>query len=163
MDKIQIKPVYIAYAAIGVGIVYLLFKTGQKIGVIETKATKAEEKNLSSDWLTPIPYENWKKKTGYKIPSAVENFVISGLVNKIYDAKGFFNDDEDAVYNFFRKLESKMQASATAFYFKKEFGRDLSAYLASFMNAEEIQKVTDIINMKPEKVKKGLITANFGK
>ena len=56
-----------------------------------------------------------------------------------------------------------MQVSATAHFFKQNFGVDLSQYLDSFMSAEELQKVSEIVDMKKEKFTNGLISANFGK
>ena len=163
--KLQQKDfLQIAVAAVAIVVIW---KFGKKLteflGLTDSPAEQRREQNVQNKWLTPIPYNDWVKEKNYKIPSQIENFVIPSLVNKIHDAKGLFNDDEDAVYNFFRKLETKMQVSATAHFFKQTFGVDLSQYLDSFMSAEELQKVSEIVDMKKEKFTNGLISANFGK
>lgn len=141
-----------AIAALVLVVIFAGKKILQTVGIVETQAEKDYEKNLQNSWLKPEQFKGWVKKTGYKIPSQIENFVLPSLVAKIYDSKGFFNDDEDQVYNFFRALQSKMQCSAVAFYFEKTYERPLTEYLDSFLNASEVEKIVKIINQKPTNI-----------
>jgi len=152
MKNFEFKPIYLLYLAGGFFAYKIITGFSQAVGITDSPEEKKEQKNLSDPWLTDAPFLDWKKRTGFKIPSQIVNFVIPGLVNKIHDAKGFFNDDENAVYDFFRELQSKRQVSATAYYFKKEFGQSLTSYLSGFMSAAEIQKVSDLIKNKPKDV-----------
>lgn len=139
-------------AGVAVGI-FVIYKIGQKIGIFESRASINQENNLSNYWLTPKPFNNYKKKTGFKIQKEIENGVIDNLVSRIKEAKGIFNDDEDAIYNLFRGMQSKMQCSAIAYYFERRYSENLSGFLATFLNSAEIEKIVEIIKTKPENIK----------
>ena len=152
------KQKIVIIAIVAVAGLFILNKTLQAVGLKDSPAEKNEQNNLSNKWLTGNPFVDYVKKEKFKIPSQIENFVIPSLLNKIHDAKGFFNDDEEAVYTFFRELQSKMQCSAVAYYFRKEYNTTLTAYLSTFLNAEEINKIVEIVNKKPKNVS-GFYTA----
>lgn len=67
----------------------------------------------------------------------------------IYNAKGFFNDDESAVYGVFRALKSKTQISYLSEWFFYTYKQDLKAYLQSFLNENEFGNVATICNKLP--------------
>ncbi len=58
----------------------------------------------------------------------------------VYEAKGLFNDDEEAVYRAFAG-KTRPQVAAIYATFKSLYGLDLDAYLRSFMNTSEFEKV----------------------
>lgn len=73
---------------------------------------------------------------------------FSEWINELWDASGTFNDNEDDVYDVFRKLYSQYETSIFAATFKVLKGKDLYTYLKSFMNNDELAQVYDITSKK---------------
>ena len=143
---------YIFPLAIAAGIFLFGRKILQGIGLVETKEEKELEKNLANKWLTPKPFNDFVKKTNFKIPAVFRMAVIPNFVAEVYESKGFFSDDEEKLFSLFRRLQSKMQVSALAHFFQKEYGRDMASYLDSFLNESEIARLIDIVNQKPKEI-----------
>jgi hypothetical protein len=146
------KDEYLKYILPIGGLIFLVVfgkKILEKIGLVDSKNDKELEKNLGSKYLTPEPFLEFRKKTGFKIPTYVEDSLINGFVKRLYDSKGFFNDDEDNVYQIFRSAQSKLQVSCFAYYFNQIKGRNLVEYLSSFLNSDEIARIGEIIEKKP--------------
>lgn len=68
----------------------------------------------------------------------------------IYDAMGFFNDDENAVYAVFEQLTTKCQVSWLSKKFFEYYNISLLEYLRSYFNDSEMAKVAAIINKLPD-------------
>jgi hypothetical protein len=68
------------------------------------------------------------------------------LADKINNAAGFFNDDEDAIYAAFNKLKTKGDVSKLNDIFTTKYQKDVLMYLNSFMNTEELQPVVEKVN-----------------
>jgi len=91
---------------------------------------------------------------------------LNKFANDLYDAKGslfsskpFFNDDEELVYAVMRSIVSKSQLSQLAGHFISMYRQDLWEYLRSFLNNEELAKVTNIVlSMKTGKIKNGVLS-----
>lgn len=75
------------------------------------------------------------------------------FVNIIWDAKGTFKDDEDAVVGVFRQFYTKNEANAFAKYFFNVKKRDLTAFMASFMDAGQLAMIQSILKDLPISVK----------
>lgn len=67
----------------------------------------------------------------------------------IYDAKGYFNDDEAAIYGVFRALKCKTQISSLAKGFFDMYKTDLYAFLENVFNLEELGQLSEICNKLP--------------
>lgn len=68
---------------------------------------------------------------------------------QIYDAMGFFNDDEEEVYGVFRSLKTQSQIAWVAKRFFIQYGQDLYSFLDEYFNDEEMQKLYLITKDKP--------------
>lgn len=73
------------------------------------------------------------------------------LSKRIYDAMGFFNDDEAAVFGVFRQLKSKCQVSFLSERFYLIYKKDLLSYLKTYFNQSEMNTVFEIVNRLPIK------------
>jgi hypothetical protein len=73
---------------------------------------------------------------------------LKKVANDIINAKGFFNDDENKLYNAFNQLKNQAQMSYVAYIFQQN-KKDLVTFLKSFLNDEELAKVYRIISNKP--------------
>jgi hypothetical protein len=67
----------------------------------------------------------------------------------IYDAHGFFNDDEDKVRGVFRQLRTKSQVSFLADYFYRTFNKGLFDYLQTFLGPSDLSAISDIVERLP--------------
>jgi hypothetical protein len=146
------KDDYLKYLLPVGGVIFLFIfgkKILEKIGLVDSKNDKNLESNLSNKYLTPEPFLEYRKKTGFKVPTYVEDSLINGFVQRLYNSKGFFNDDEDNVYSIFRSAQSKLQVSCFAYYFNQIKKRNLIEYLSSFLNSDEIARIGEIIEKKP--------------
>jgi hypothetical protein len=149
------KDDYLKYLLPVGGLIFLVIfgkKVLEKIGLVDSKDDKNLESNLSNKYLTAEPFLEFRKKTGFKVPTYVEDSLINGFVKRLYDSKGFFNDDEDNVYSIFRSAQSKLQVSCFAYYFNQIKGRNLIEYLSSFLNSSEIARISEIIDKKPTNI-----------
>ena len=68
------------------------------------------------------------------------------LAKAIYDAKGFFNDNENAVYGVFSQINTKAQVSWLATRFAVKYKYDLLEYLKSFLNQKELEPIYTSVN-----------------
>ena len=73
----------------------------------------------------------------------------AGLVEQLWDATGYFNDDEEAIYGVFRSLKTKSQVAFLAKRFFELKGQDLYNYLSNYLNDSELLNVKGIIDSKP--------------
>lgn len=68
---------------------------------------------------------------------------------KINDAWGTFNDDEEAVYAAFRSLRYQTQVASIVDAYKKLFNQDLLTTLKSKLSDSEFNEIVKIIDTKP--------------
>lgn len=73
---------------------------------------------------------------------------LYAIRTEILNSKGVFNDDEEMIFNAFNKLRNQAQVSYIAELFQKD-KRDLSTFLKSFLNTEEMAKLYRIVANKP--------------
>jgi hypothetical protein len=73
---------------------------------------------------------------------------------KIHDAWGTFNDDEEAVYAAFRSLRYQTQVASIVDAYKKLYNKDLLTTLKSNLSDSEFNEVIKIISLKPLGIEK---------
>lgn len=150
-NNTQINPNLI----IAVGAIGLVFMGGKKIfealglsksadDVEREREIKTQMLDLSAgDYFDPDFY---KKQAGSVILTVSS---AQKLAQYIYDAKGFFNDDEAKVYGVFQLLKTRSQVSFLAAVFFSMYKKSLLGYLLSFMNDSEMAAVAKITNKLP--------------
>lgn len=147
---------YLLYGG-GLVLIYLAGnKIFQKLGLAKDAEDAAEDAANAAvekeNYFDPAYLEERRKKYTCKILS--NDGKLSA--EKLYNAKGIFNDDEDAVYGVFRKLESKTQVSQIAGTFFKLYNKDLKNYLQppnGFLSESEWNKVVGICSKLQEGIK----------
>ncbi len=126
---------YLPYV-FGAVVVYFIYKqiTGSKakVKVIDNLDIFNKQKCLELN----KQYPNAKK---------LSNTDIQALAKKLYDAKGFFNDDENAVYSVFQSIPYKSYICQLTVSFESLYNKNLINYL-DFLSADEKSKIFDYIN-----------------
>jgi hypothetical protein len=74
---------------------------------------------------------------------------LQGIAKQIYDSKGFFNDNEEKLFDAFQKTRNQAQISYVSGVFQRDYKRDLFSFLQKFLSVEELDKVYQIIKGKP--------------
>ncbi len=143
----------ILVAAVIFGAVYLFRKIGNAssglfsgLGIINT-----EEENQQLNELKEANYWNFQKFLN-DAPAGALLLTMSysnDLVENLWDATGYFNDDEEAIYGVFRGLKTKSQVAFLAKRFYDIKGQDLYSYLNNYLNDSEMLIVKGIIDQKP--------------
>jgi len=125
----------------------VVYKLGQKLGIFSTKETrqkKADEnkKDVDNFW---SPNKKLPPKSLILTPAAAKK-----LVDKLWKARGIFNDNEEAIYSVFRVLKTKSMVTSLAQAFIKHKGEDLYYWLKAIMSGSELDTVLKIVNSKPD-------------
>lgn len=125
---------YLPYLLGGV-VIYFIYKqiTGNKakVKVIDNLDIFNKQKCLELN----KQYPNAKK---------LSNADVQDLAKKLYDAKGFFNDDENAVYSVFQSIPYKSYICQLTVAFESLYNKNLINYL-DFLSADEKSKIFDYI------------------
>jgi hypothetical protein len=160
----------------GVGI-YAIKKGGEWLGLFKSEAeskTDAETSSAtasSTEIQTGNPFvafnpnyavaivKAYNQKFKPKVFDGNYNMVFSqdeylAMANRLFDAKGTFDDNENSVYDVFRSITTQWQLSllSSVFHFFKK--ADLLLYLKSFMNADEMQSLLEMVKNYPQYRKK---------
>lgn len=114
-----------------------------------------------------------KTNTTDKVRASITATVYTGtapslyakIIKSIYDAKagirigtigigggsggGLGQDNEEAIINIFKSANSQFEISLISYLFAKEYGRDLFAYLDSFVTNKTIDSIRRIAEGKP--------------
>ena len=136
--------------AYGVGLLLLLFivyKFLQKIHLIPTQEDETARELGNKNFWSPSFYIDAAKQG--KKPVILTQGSARRLSDEIWDSKGVFNDDEDAVYGVFRQLKNRAQISFLSEYFFRYKNRDLYEFLNTFMSNEELAKLSDRLSQLP--------------
>ena len=100
---------------------------------------------------------NYKLKNGiYLSPTKQEKIdrpKFLELAKDILDAKGYFNDDEDKLYNVFKTIQTQFQLSLLSRVFSTYYKKDLLEYLKSILNADEIAPILKQVQNYPQYLK----------
>lgn len=129
-------------------------KIFEKIGLTKTPEDKANESLLAKmeteNYFDPAYYDERHKKYTLTVltPESYNN-----LARNIYNAKGYFNDDEDAVYGAFRAMGAKVQVSQLARTFYNTYKKDLQQFLKSFLSGDEFANIIKITDKLPQGIK----------
>lgn len=123
--------------------------SGIKVNTVATASLKQEP-----NWNKPfnMNYLEDVKKWVYPKKIAVLNrSTATHLVKTLHNARGTFNDDEYAVRDVFKKLQSKTDvASLSKAYYENHNHKDLWQHLNSFLSHSEMkQYVWQYINRLP--------------
>lgn len=134
-----------------------------KLGIVKTAqdiATQQAINNaLSSSNDNPFSPNYWKdmsKRYGkLKVWTAASN---TSRAKQIFDAMGYFTDDEPAIYKVFKELPTKVHVSYFAEKFAAIYKQDLFSFLKqgkgqmpeAGLNDKELQTILDIVAQKPE-------------
>jgi len=146
---------------IGAGYFLIVSPILKKLGIQKTE----EEKALENIDVIP-PAGNVWAGSAYKFPPG-SLLLKSDLANKyaqqIYDAFGFFGDDEAVIFGIFRSLKTQSQVAWLAKAFKEKYKTDLLTFLqkgskttqymrpvSSGLNASEMTQIINIIKSKPK-------------
>lgn len=134
------------YVLLGTGIV-AVYKLGTKIGIFQTMDEAQQAQQLqttltSNYWLPNFwkDYLNRYKKVMTLTPAAKQK-----LTDELWDAHGYFNDDENAIYGVFRQMNYQTSLSSLADYFLQTKKVDLLNWLQDFLNEDELKNISNII------------------
>lgn len=71
------------------------------------------------------------------------------FANRIYNARGVFNDNENEIYNVIASIPNRMSLSFIAHQFKGRYGENMLNFLKSFLNPSELLRVYELVVKKP--------------
>lgn len=125
-------------------------KEEKEQGKQNTAASTKKAVNAFSDvyGLAELKKKGYKTVNPYLIPKGYTTERLKTIAEQIYNSPGFFNDNEQSLYNIFRNLKSIVICSLLSKVFLLKFKKDLHSFLADFLSADELSKVVDIINSK---------------
>ena len=150
MKKQSIDPnVVIKYGVTLAGL-YIVYKLAQKVGLIPSQESKAETQNLQA--LQSATVWDYNKFLS-SLPAGALLLTQGGAaayVDDLWDATGFYNDDEEKIYGVFRAMKTQSQIAALAKRFNQLKGKDLYSYLRDYLNDAELLIVKGIIDQKPK-------------
>jgi hypothetical protein len=141
---------------LAVGGLALLFFGGrailQKLGIVSTAADQAAQLETQAQ-MQQLSSGNYFDPDYWRTGGAGTLLLTMGAANNYADilknAKGYFNDDEAAVYGVFQSLKTRSQVSFLAMVFFQKFNVSLLGYLQTFMNDAELTTVAKITNKLP--------------
>lgn len=111
--------------------------------------TNKTQSAFSEDfYIKLLTQEHYKNTSDYLTKISVSNAQLSHYVQTIYESKGWFNDDEDALYSVFRILKSITLVSIVAKSFNIKYNLNMYSYLSTFLNVKEMNRILEIINKK---------------
>lgn len=148
--KKEVDPNTIIKATVTLAGLFIVYKILQKIGVLPDKESRSEELNLAA--LESADYFDYTKFLA-TYPAGtllLTSASAAQYVDELWNATGYFNDDEEEIYGVFRKLKTKSQVAFLAKKFNDIKGQDLYAYLKNYLNNEELLTIKKIIDPKPK-------------
>lgn len=129
----------------------------KKIGVLKTQAdiTVENQQTLpnNANPFSPVFY-----KTGGRGVLLLSVGAAQDMARKLYDAFGFFSDNEAQVFAIFRALKTQSQVSFLSEQFKNLYKQDLLQFLSkgkgvmpqAGLNNTELNQVINIVNNLPK-------------
>lgn len=128
----------------------------QKLGILKSK-----EQKIIDDYLSAPAKDNPFSPIFYTLPRPATTLLTSAkaiqLADRLYNAFGYFSDDEAAVYSVFRELKNQCQVSFLSDYFSRKYKTDLLTFMVqgkgqlpqSGLSAPELNIVIDIVKNLP--------------
>lgn len=96
-----------------------------KLGLTQSEKDRREAEMVNEANKNPGWNPNfWKQPAPISHTIFTEKYV-QDLAQKIYNAWGKFNDDEQAIFAVFRSLRSQAQLSQLCYYYSKKYNQDL--------------------------------------
>jgi len=120
-----------------IGILILVYLVLRRFNLIKSPLSTSPTETISERnfWL-PTYY-----KAGDKI---TEINAARRLAKIVYDAKGYFTEDENAVFGVFSAFRYKTQVSHLAKVFFDMYKKDLRSYILETLNESEIERLNSI-------------------
>jgi len=129
----------------------------EKLGIAKSQADQQviNQQSLPNN-KNPFSPIYWKTVSGAKL---FTRNATNSLAKRIYEAMGFFSDDEPAVYSVFSQMKYKTQVSWLADVFQQNYKIDLLDFLKrgkgqlpqAGLNSNELQQILNIVNALPIK------------
>ena len=140
-----VKNEIILYGIGGLLLLFIVYKTLQKIGLIDDKNDKGQE-NLkeSGNAGSPLNQGYWLKYLKKDKPP-MSLTTASAVCKRIFDAKGFIYDSDGEALGVIRQLSSKVQVSYVSMVFNALYKRDLAEFL-DFMSDANMTLAFNHIN-----------------
>ena len=132
-----------------------------KLGIQQTQQEQQESQTVSI-YTQASNAKNPFSPAFYKsAPSGAYLLTVSyasDLAKRIYDALGYFSDDEAAVTSVFRLMQSQSQVSFLCDIFQKKYGTDLIDFLRkgkgimpqAGLNDTELNEILQIVKKLPK-------------
>lgn len=150
MKKTSIDPNTLIKAGVTLAGLFIVYKILQKVGVLPSAESRKEEQSLQA--LESANY--WNYNDFLKTYPAGTRLLTQGgaaaYVEDLWNATGYFNDDEQKIYGVFRAMKTQSQVAALAKRFNELKSQDLYSYLKNYLNDEELLTVKKIIDQKPK-------------
>jgi hypothetical protein len=150
MKKNSIDPNTLIKAGVSIAGLFIVYKILQKVGVLPTAESNQAAQNLQQ--LESSNYWNYNDFLA-KAPGGHALLTQAGAaayVEDLWDATGYFNDDEEKIFGVFRAMRTQSQIAALAKRFNQLKNKDLYGYLKDYLNETELLTVKKIIDQKPK-------------
>ncbi|MCB9448695.1 MAG: hypothetical protein H6585_10160 [Flavobacteriales bacterium] len=118
-------------------------------GELERQISPATTGITESDAFDIYYWQKAPKQVGKSIIRLTDD-AAKANAKKIYDAWGWWDDDEDQVYGVFRSLKDKVQVSQVAYWYYKAHEINLIDDIRSRMSQSEVAKVMEIVGPKQQ-------------
>lgn len=159
VSKLMSDPVWkwvIIAALIGVGIVVIKSING----ILRFLGIKKKPETANLDKAAQDPTSFWNPKFWESGPTGtllLTEATAQNYIQKIYDAIGWFNDDEEAIISVFKQLKTQSQASYLADKFAKKYNSDLLTFLRGTgyppydrLSDYEVNDITEYLEKLPK-------------
>jgi len=134
------KKEYLLYG----GVLVLVYLVLMRFGLLGKK----KNVNRLSGFDTSTFKSNVSKYTIASYPNIISNDVASEYAKQIYDSKGIFKDNDSAVINIFKQVNTKGDVAKIVMAFSQKYGQDVGEYLR-FMDKDNYQLIFDYVNNMP--------------
>lgn len=129
--------------AIGATIGYFVLKAIDKSN--DNQSNDDKDKDKKDDDNSVDSKEN-ETQSDSKYSRSYGKAEYISFADKIYGAKGTFNDDEEAIYDVFKKLKTIGDINELNNQFFAKYKVNLPSYLKKFLSVDELKEVDRIIN-----------------
>jgi len=150
MKKTAIDPNILIKAGVSLAGLFIVYKILQKTGVLPSKESNQAAQNLQA--LESSNYWNYTEFLNSAPPGTLllTQSGAAAYVDTLWDATGWFNDNEEEIYGVFRRMKTQSQIAALAKRFNEMKAQDLFLYLKNYLNEEELLTIKSLIDQKPK-------------
>lgn len=161
--QVSKRPILTTLFVGGVGyFLYNKFKKALEEARAESRTSSADTTGSATSNVSPFNYAAFNNywKSGNRLPKGYKVFNDASarlLANNIYDAIGYFGDDDDKIKAQFKACNSKIKVAQVSEAFTKMHSRDLLTYIrdgvgispAAGMSDNTFQEVLKYVNSLP--------------